>query len=86
MEESRQETGYILALDRMEKAIQENVHAVYDEEADWILAKQALVVTHGQTMTVEEVTAWRRQIRSEIKEANPGLQYEEIKAHSKREQ
>ena len=39
MEESRQETSYVLALDRMEKAIQENVHAVYDEEVDWLWAK-----------------------------------------------
>ena len=83
-DEAQQDTRYILALDKMGKAIQENVHAVYDEEVDWIWAKQALVTTHGQSMTQDENTAWRKQIRRETKEANPGLQYEEIKAHAKR--
>ena len=46
----------------MEKAIQESVDAVYEEKADWVWAKEALVVTHSQTMTMDEGTAWRRQI------------------------
>ena len=83
-DEAQQDARYILALDKMGKAIQENVHAVYDEKVDWIWAKDCLVTTHGQSMTQDEYTSWCKQIRKETKEANLGMQHEEIKAHSKR--
>ncbi len=84
LDEAQQEPAYDLALDSMEKDIQENVNAAYDEKADWVWAKEALLVTHGLTMTVEEGTAWRREIRKETRKAHPLLSYEELKPYVKR--
>jgi hypothetical protein len=66
-DEAQPEPAYALALDSMEKAIQENINAVYEEEADWVWAKEALLVTYSQTMTMNEGTAWRREIRKETR-------------------
>ena len=83
-DEAQQEPFYALALDSMEKAIQENVDAVLEEKADWVWAKEALLVTHCQTMTMDERTAWRREIRMETRKANPLLTDEELNPHYQR--
>jgi hypothetical protein len=80
-DEEQQNPSFALALDRMERAIQENVDAVFEEDADWSWAKLALKVTHNQSMTMDEGTAWRREIRKETRKANPLLTCEELKPH-----
>ena len=77
--EEKEELDLTLALNGMEKAIQENVDAVYEENAYWSWAKLALRMQHSQSMTVEERTEMRKRFRDEIREDNQLVSNKELK-------
>jgi hypothetical protein len=55
----------------MEKAIQKNANAVYENDACWFWAKTALLVEHTGATTIDVRTAMRAEFRKELKRANP---------------
>ena len=76
----KEEQDLSLALDRMEKAIQENANAAQEEGSDWAWARTALLVDYSQAATLEERLDKRRKFRKEIEKANPVVSKEELKS------
>ena len=76
----KEEQNLSLALDRMEKAIQENANAAQEEGSDWAWARTALLVDYSRAATLEERLDKRRKFRKEIEKANPGVSKEELKS------
>ncbi len=77
----RDEQDLSFALDKMEKAIQENANAIYVEDANWSWAKTAILMEHFQAITMDERLAMRRKFQQEIRQSNPLVSREELKSH-----
>jgi hypothetical protein len=78
--EDMDDQDYTLALDRMEKAIQENPDAVHDEGADWSWAMLALRVENSRATTMEERVDMRDKFREEIRRSNQLVSRAELKS------
>ncbi len=62
--EEKQEQDFSLAIDRLEKAIQENPDAVLDKESEASWTRTVVLVEYTQATTVDERTALRRRFRA----------------------
>jgi hypothetical protein len=82
--EEQEEQDLSIALDRMEKAMQEHATREAGEldwkNADWAWARTALRVRHFQSLTVDESTELGRKLREEIRSSNPLVSREELKS------
>jgi hypothetical protein len=76
----KEEQDFSLALDRMEKAIQENPNAAQEEGSDWAWARTVLLVQHSRAVTKDKKSDMRRKFREEIGKTNPLASSEELKS------
>ena len=67
----KEEQDLSLALDRMEKAIQEHPNRELDKDANWTWARTVLLVEHSRFTTFDERRDIRRKLQEEFRKANP---------------
>jgi hypothetical protein len=79
--EEKEEQNSSLAVDRMEKAIQENPNAVLDKQSEWSWIRTVLLVEYNQATTIDERTAMRRKFRAELQESKQLASSAETKSH-----
>jgi hypothetical protein len=82
--EEKQEQDFSLAVDRLEKATQENPEAILDEKSKLNWTRTVVLVEfHKTTTTGSDVrTALHRKFRAEHQEANPLASNAETKMHA----
>jgi hypothetical protein len=76
----KEEQDLSLALDRMEKAIQEHPNGEPEKDEDWAWGKTVLLVEHSRATTLDERVDMRRKFREEVRKVNPLVSREELKS------